>query len=105
MLVTTKFSSHEADVYKMAFRCLGALGIYEWVVISFDLKNVSVIHQRAMYSIFHGLINIIVKLYIYCGQIPKTPISYRRSFVYLRAYAPTQVKNESQKNAMLGLGR
>ncbi|KAM2018785.1 hypothetical protein ACFX1T_021673 [Malus domestica] len=31
----------EADVHKTAFRCPGALSIYEWVVMPFDLKNAS----------------------------------------------------------------
>ncbi|KAM1243181.1 hypothetical protein ACFX2G_035467 [Malus domestica] len=30
----------EADVHKTTFRCLGALGTYEWVVMPFGLKNV-----------------------------------------------------------------
>ena len=29
----------EADIYKTAFRCPGALGTYEWVVMPFGLKN------------------------------------------------------------------
>ena len=28
------------DVCKMTFKCLGALGIYEWLVMSFGLNNV-----------------------------------------------------------------
>ena len=30
----------EADVYKTAFRCPRALGVFEWVVMPFGLKNV-----------------------------------------------------------------
>jgi hypothetical protein len=29
----------EEDIHKTAFRCLGALGLYEWVVMTFGLKN------------------------------------------------------------------
>ncbi|TQD95066.1 hypothetical protein C1H46_019334 [Malus baccata] len=31
----------EVDVHKTAFRCPGALGTYEWVVMPFGLKNAS----------------------------------------------------------------
>jgi hypothetical protein len=33
----------EEDIHKTAFRCPGALGLYEWVVMTFGLKNASAI--------------------------------------------------------------
>ena len=30
----------EEDVLETAFRCPRAIGLYEWVVMTFDLKNV-----------------------------------------------------------------
>ncbi|KAM1473746.1 hypothetical protein ACFX2I_029844 [Malus domestica] len=54
----------EADVHKTAFRCPGALGTYEWVVMPFGLKNAGAIYQRAMNTIFHDLIGTIVEVYI-----------------------------------------
>ncbi|KAM1999678.1 hypothetical protein ACFX16_007079 [Malus domestica] len=50
----------KADVHKTAFRCPRALGIYEWVVMPFGLKNVGATYQRAMNTIFHDLIGTIV---------------------------------------------
>nr|KYP38002.1 Transposon Ty3-I Gag-Pol polyprotein [Cajanus cajan] len=40
------------DVSKTAFRCPGALGTYEWVVMPFGLKNVGATYQRSMNLIF-----------------------------------------------------
>ncbi|KAM2763111.1 hypothetical protein PS2_014761 [Malus domestica] len=54
----------EADVHKTAFRCPGALGTYEWVVMPFGLKNAGTTYQRAMNTIFHDLIGTIVEVYI-----------------------------------------
>ena len=54
----------EEDVPKTAFRCPGALGLYEWVVMTFGLKNAGATYQRAMNYIFHKLIGRIVEIYI-----------------------------------------
>jgi hypothetical protein len=54
----------EEDIHKTAFRCPGALGLYEWVVMTFGLKNAGVTYQRAMNYIFHELIGKIVEIYI-----------------------------------------
>jgi hypothetical protein len=35
----------EEDVSKTAFRCLRALGLYEWVVMTFGLKNTGATYQ------------------------------------------------------------
>jgi hypothetical protein len=54
----------EGDIHKTAFRCPGALELYEWVVMTFGLKNASATYQRAMNYIFHELIGKIVEIYI-----------------------------------------
>src|ERR1051325_4326283 len=52
------------DVQKTAFRCPGALGTYEWVVMSFGLKNAGATYQRAMNTIFHDFIKSFMQIYI-----------------------------------------
>jgi uncharacterized membrane protein YkvI len=40
------------------------VGLYEWIVMTFGLKNASATYQRAMKYIFHELIGKIVEIYI-----------------------------------------
>jgi len=54
----------EEDIHKTAFRCSGHLGLFEWVVMTFGLKNAGATYQRAMNYIFHKLIGKIVEIYI-----------------------------------------
>jgi hypothetical protein len=52
------------DVAKTAFRCPGHIGLFEWIVMTFGLKNAGATYQRAMNYIFHELISKIVEIYI-----------------------------------------
>ena len=52
------------DISKTAFICPGFIGLFEWVVMTFGLKNVGATYQRAMNLIFHDLLGIIVEVYI-----------------------------------------
>jgi hypothetical protein len=52
----------EEDVYKTAFRC--PQGLFEFVVMTFGLRNAGATYQRAMNYIFHDLIGRIVEIYI-----------------------------------------
>jgi hypothetical protein len=52
------------DMYKTAFRCPSFVGLFEWVVMTFELKNDGATYQRAMNLIFHELLGIIVEVYI-----------------------------------------
>ena len=54
----------EEDIAKIAFRCPYAIGLLEWVVMTFGLKNAGATYQRAMNYIFHKLIGKIVEIYI-----------------------------------------
>jgi hypothetical protein len=52
------------DISKTAFRCPGHIGLFEWIVMTFGLKNAGGTYQRAMNYIFHDLIGKIVEIYI-----------------------------------------
>jgi hypothetical protein len=54
----------EDDVPKTAFWYPGFVGLFEWVVMTFGLKNVGAMYQRAMNLIFHDLLGIILEVYI-----------------------------------------
>jgi hypothetical protein len=46
----------EEYISKTAFICLGFVGLFEWIVMTFGLKNASATYQRAMNLIFHDLV-------------------------------------------------
>ncbi|XP_075499296.1 uncharacterized protein LOC142537688 [Primulina tabacum] len=46
----------EKYVSKITFRCPGAIGTFEWLVMPFGLKNASATYQRVMNTIFHDMI-------------------------------------------------
>jgi hypothetical protein len=54
----------EEDISKTAFLCPGFVGLFEWVVMTFGLKNVGATYQRAMNLVFHDLLGIIIEVYI-----------------------------------------
>ena len=54
----------EEYIAKTTFRCPGVIGLFEWVVMTFGLKNAGATYQSAMNYIFHKLIGRIVEIYI-----------------------------------------
>ena len=54
----------EQDMSKTVFRCPGFVGLFEWVVMTFGLKNAGATYQRAMNLIFHDLLGIVLEIYI-----------------------------------------
>ena len=54
----------EEDMFKTAFRCPGFVGLFEWTVMTFGLKNAGATYQRAMNMIFHDLLGIVLEIYI-----------------------------------------
>jgi hypothetical protein len=54
----------EEDMSKTVFRCPCFIGLFEWVVMTFDLKNAGATYQTAMNLIFYDLLGIILDVYI-----------------------------------------
>jgi hypothetical protein len=54
----------EDDMFKTSFDCPNFIGLFEWVVMTFGLKNVGATYQRTRNLIFHDLIGIILEIYI-----------------------------------------
>jgi hypothetical protein len=52
------------DVSKTAFCCLGFVGLFKWVIMTFSLKNAGATYQRAMNLIFHDLLRVLMEVYI-----------------------------------------
>jgi hypothetical protein len=44
------------DASKTTFIYLGFIGLFEWIVMTFSLKNAGTTYQRAMNLIFHELL-------------------------------------------------
>ena len=88
---TTNFFIAEEDTHKTAFRCPWTLDTYEWVVMSFGLKNSRATYQREMNSMFHDFIDTFMQVYI-DDIVVKSPSRaghldhLRQSFVRMREY-------------------
>ena len=54
----------EEDIPKTAFRCPGHVGLCEWIVMTFVLKNAGATYRRSMNFIFHEFISKLVEIYI-----------------------------------------
>ncbi|CAL8152344.1 unnamed protein product [Prunus armeniaca] len=54
----------EEDIHKTAFMCPGHVRAFEYVVMSFGLRNVGATYQRAMNSMFHDMIGHSLEVYI-----------------------------------------
>jgi hypothetical protein len=54
----------EEDASKTVFICPGFIGLFEWVVMTFGLKNAGATYQWAMNLIFHKLLGNTMEVYI-----------------------------------------
>jgi hypothetical protein len=52
------------DIHKTAFRVPGAMGLFEYVVMTIVLKNAGATYQRSMNYIYHDSISKLVGIYI-----------------------------------------
>ena len=52
----------QEDVNRTAFRVPGAVGLFEYLFMTFGLKNAGATFQRAMNYIFHDLIGKLVEI-------------------------------------------
>jgi hypothetical protein len=52
------------DIHKTTFRVSGAVRLFEYVVMTFGLKNAGATYQCAMNGIYHDLIGKLVEIYI-----------------------------------------
>jgi hypothetical protein len=52
------------DVNKTTFRCPGFINLFEWVIMTFGLKNAGATYRRAMNLIFHDLLRVLMEVYI-----------------------------------------
>jgi hypothetical protein len=52
------------DVSKITFRCPKFVGLFEWVIMTFGLKNAGAMYQTAMNLIFHDLLIVLMEVYI-----------------------------------------
>ena len=89
----------EEDVHKTAFRCPGAIGTFEWLVMPFGLKNAGATYQRAMNMIFHDIIGHTVEVYIDDVVVKSARkqdhlADLRKTFARMRAH---QLKMNPQK--------
>lgn len=54
----------EEDMFKTAFRCPGFVGLFEWTIMTFGLKNAGATYHRAMNLIFHDPLGIVLEICI-----------------------------------------
>jgi hypothetical protein len=52
------------DIHKTALWVPGAVGLFEYVVMTFGLKNAGATYERTMIYIYHDLIGKLVEIYI-----------------------------------------
>jgi hypothetical protein len=72
----------EEDVVKTAFCCPSFMRLFEWVVMTFGLKNAGASYQRAMNLIFHDLLWIIMEIYI--DDVVIKSVGFKDHLAYLR---------------------
>jgi hypothetical protein len=70
------------DVSKTTFRCPGFVGLFEWVVMTFGLKNADATYQRAMNLIFHDLLRVLMEVYF--NDVVVKSVSFKEHMTNLK---------------------
>ena len=84
------------DIAKTTFRYPGAIGLYEWVVMTFGLKNAGATYQRAMNYIFHKLIDRVIEIYV--DDVVVKSKGYKEHLANLRETLECTRKHGSKMN-------
>ena len=94
------------DVNKTAFRVPGVVGLFEYLVMTFGLKNAGATYQRAMNYIFHDLIGRLVEIYIDDVVVKsKSAGASRRSAPSFRTDSKVWTQNEPKEVCLRCIGR
>jgi hypothetical protein len=96
----------EEDMSKTAFCCPGFISLFEWVVMTFGLKNVGATYQRVMNLIFHDWLGIILEIYIDDITIKSNSMDNHLADIRLALEKNVSVwlKNESAKMCVRCVG-
>jgi hypothetical protein len=70
------------DMSKTTFRYPGFVGLFEWIVMTFGLKNAGATYQRAMNLIFHDLLGVLMGVYI--NDVVVKSIQFREHMTNLK---------------------
>ena len=77
-------------ISKTAFICPGSLGMFEWLVTPFGLKNAGATYQRAMNAIFHDMLGHHMEIYIDVIMVKSKVVEHvnhlRKSFERMRLH-------------------
>ena len=95
------------DISKTAFRVPGAVGLFEYLVMTFGLKNAGATYQRAMNYIFHDLIGKLVEIYIDDVMVKSKSAggAPRRSASSFGADSKVRAQNEPKEVRLWRVGR
>ncbi|CAN6579132.1 unnamed protein product [Malus baccata var. baccata] len=83
------------DIHKTAFRCPDHVGAYEYLVMSFGLKNASATYQMTMNAIFHDLISQSMEVYI--DDIVVKSKTKKQHLTSINKDEDPQIKDESEE--------
>jgi hypothetical protein len=86
------------DVSKTTFRCPGFIGLFEWVVMTFGLKNAGATYQRAMNLIFHDLLKVLME--VYNNDVVVKSVSFKEHMTDLKLSLERMKKYGLQMNPL-----